>query len=92
LRCALLLGTFVKGGTELSKGTHEVNAKISFGFVGGFNRFGNSFDGSRELLQGCMDPFQAGGNAVQKFLLVSTQFGWIIGFGSDHGWCGLSLV
>lgn len=69
LGSAFLLGSLMQGGGEIFQGSNEMMAEVAFGFVGFFNRFGDSFDGTGELIEGGLDSLEAGRNTAEEFIL-----------------------
>ena len=69
LRRAFLLGALVQGGGEVFQGPDEMVSEITFGFVGCFDRFGDSLDGTGELVEGRLDSLEAGRNTAEEFVL-----------------------
>ncbi len=81
LLATFLLRAFVKCRGEILQCTDEVNAKITFRFMGFFNRFGNPLNGSGEMFERCVNSLEAGGDALEEFRVG-------IGFWSAHSVSG----
>jgi hypothetical protein len=77
LGAAFLIGLLVKGGDELLECSDEVDAEITFGFVGLFDRFRDILDGRGEALEGGIDALEAGGDAFEMFV---EKFGQLVVF------------
>lgn len=69
LMTALLLGPSVQGGGQILEGTHEMDAKITFGFVGLLDRLGNTLNGTGELFKGVLEAFEGCCDAFEDFSL-----------------------
>ena len=69
LMAALLVSLFVKGRDEVLKGSDEVNAEISLGFMGFLDRFGDIFDGCRKAFERGINAFEARSDSFEKFHL-----------------------